>query len=336
MNQFVNRILLGTAVSLLCCLAAAAQYSVPTHRPALEPAASPEATAMTLGDNFEKAITVDKNVNLSLCVTQGSLKINGWNRGEVRVIVRDGAKFTFNVQAPNPTTKLPALLMVKGAEMKARYPYGGECIWGSEIEIDAPVGAVINVKGKEIHTVVDTVRKASVYIIGGDIIFRNVTEGVTASTGQGDITVEDSTGPMSLETTTGNVVVFDVGPSEIGDIFKAKTNSGSLSLQQLEYRQVEVNSTSGSIIFTGDVKNGANYSMTTLSGSIRMQVPAATNCQLAAVFAAGRFNSDIPFKLVTENIREGSVKKINAKFGKGGEGIVKLTTGNGSIGISKL
>lgn len=286
------------------------------------------------GESMERSIAVDKNVNINLCVTEGNLKVNGWNRSEIRVVVREGSNFIFKTQAMGPASHLPALVKLLGNETKGKY--GGECLWGDEIEIDAPVNAALVVKGKEIHTSVDTVRKASVTIIGGDIVLNNVAEGITASTGQGDITVEASTGAMTLETTTGNLVVFDCGPRDIGDVFSAKTNSGNLSLQQLAYRQVEVNSISGSVLFSGEVVDGASYSLGTTNGSIRMQVPQTTSFQMSAIYASGNFNTEIPYKLLTENLSPGSVKNINAKFGKGGESLVKLTTSNGSIAIKKL
>jgi hypothetical protein len=325
-------------VSLVAALAVpvSSQRAPTPHAPIPVPGPHPPAEAPLVwsrGDSSERAIAVDKNVNMNLCVTQGNLKVNGWDRAEIRVVVREGTRFNFKVQYKNPTSGLPALVSINGYDKKN---YASECVWGEEIEIDAPINATINVKGKEIHTSIDTVRKATVNIIGGDIVLNNVPEGITASTGQGDITVEASTGPMALETTTGNVVVFDSGPREIGDMFRAKTNSGNLSLQQIVYRQVEVNSISGSVLFSGDVVEGASYSMTTTNGEIRLQLPPASSFQLSAIFIAGNFKTEIPFKLLTENLSPGSVKNINAKFGKGGESVVKLTTSNGSIGIKKL
>jgi hypothetical protein len=284
-------------------------------------------------DVTERAIAVDKNVNFTLCVTSGNVKINGWSRGEIRAVVREGARFGFKVQHKN-TAGVADLLSLYSVDAKGRG--GSDCLWGDEIEIDAPMNATVTVKGKEIHTDVDSIRRASVYIIGGDITLSNIVEGITASTGQGDITVESSTGPMSLESTTGNVVVFDSGPREIGDNFRAKTNSGNLSLQKLGYRQVEVNSISGSVLFNGEVIDGASYMLGTSNGSIRMQIPQMTNCQLSAIFTAGNFDTEIPYKLLTENLSPGSVKNINAKFGKGGDSVIRLTTGNGNISIRKL
>jgi hypothetical protein len=281
-------------------------------------------------ETSEKVIAVDKNVNISMCVTQGKLKINGWNRAEARVFVSEGAKFTFKVLEKNKEGK-PVWIGIAGIEGVAGK---NDCIWGDEIEIDVPVGAVINMKGQETQTTIDTVRKANVKTIGGDITVRNAANGVMASTYEGDVTVEQSHGSMSLESTTGNIVVFDVGPSDIGDILKAKTNSGMISLQSLEHREVEVGSITGSIAFNGEILSGGTYSLTTSNGSIRLTLPQSTSCDVSALYGFGAFNTELPMKIITENISPGPVKMVNGSIGKGGAKL-KLTTNNGSIAIKK-
>jgi len=293
------------------------------------------AKLMVGGDTSERSIKVDSNVNLSLCVTQGTIKVNGWNRNEVRVFVQDGSKFGFKVQLKSPKTGDPALLMVTGVETKNKYAALTECIWGNEIEIDVPVNAAISIKGQETTTSIDSVRKAIVRTIGGDISLRNISSGISASAGQGDITVEESEGAILLDSTTGNILVFDAGPSEIGDIFKAKTNSGSISLQQLGYREMEVGSISGSVAFNGEILSGGSYSLSTSKGSIRLAIPANTDCKFSVTYGFGTFNSELPYKTLTELISQGPIKNVVATFGKGGDALLRMSTNNGSISIKK-
>ncbi|MBK8304848.1 MAG: DUF4097 family beta strand repeat protein [Chloracidobacterium sp.] len=139
---------------------------------------------------------------------------------------------------------------------------------------------------------------------------------------------------MMLESTNGNVIVFGSGPSEIGDQFKAKTNSGNVNLQRLDYRQVDVTSISGSVSYNGEILSGGSISLSTSNGSIRMSVPVDTSCQVVASYGFGTFNYDLPLKIETENIMEGPVKRVVGKLGTGGAS-VRLTTNSGSIVIKK-
>jgi hypothetical protein len=172
-------------------------------------------------------------LNLSLCVTQGTVKINGWNRSELRVFVQDGSKFGFKVLQTSPKTQAPVWISVTGIEGKNEIAGATECIAGGEIEIDLPVNASLTFKGQETSTTIDTVRKVTANTAGGDISLRNISEGITASTYEGSVTVEQASGSMNLETSSGNIVVFDAEPSEAGDGFRAKTSGGAISLQNL-------------------------------------------------------------------------------------------------------
>jgi DUF4097 and DUF4098 domain-containing protein YvlB len=278
---------------------------------------------------------VNAGLNLSLCITQGRVTINGWNRKELRVFVQDGSKFGFKVLQTDPRTQEPVWMSITSLEARNKGGSPTECIVGGEIEIDIPVNATVMLKGQATTTIVDTVRKVTANTAGGNISFRNVAEGITARTYEGVVTVEGSKGAMDLETTTGNIVVVDAGPSEIGDIFKARTSSGSISIQGIEHRQVDANSISGSVLFNGEILSGGTYSFSTQNGSIKMSLPQNSACTISATYGYGTFNSELPFKQQTENITEGDVKNIVGILGTGGNASLRLTTANGSIGIKK-
>ncbi len=287
------------------------------------------------GPNSERFIKVDPSINLSFCVNQGKVKVNGWNRDEIRVFVSDGSSVSFKVLQKSQKTGDPVWLMIVAAEAKPKQAAPNECLSGGDIEIDAPLNSTINIKGQEVTTQIDSVKKVNIRTIGGDISASKIANGVTASAGQGDITVEDSQGAMLLESTTGNIVVFEAGPSEIGDIFKARTHGGTVSMERLDYRQLEVNSISGSVIYVGEVLNGGTYGFGTTNGSIRLTLPKNSSSGLSASYGFGSFNSDFPIKITTETISEGPVKSIVGTLGTGGDSILKLTTNNGSISIRK-
>ncbi len=344
MNKIIVNITLAAftfALFAVCPSGALAQPDCPLPTAAPDvPVHGPSAVSPVIpvfgGDTTERSLKVDKKVNLSLCVTQGTVKINGWSRGELRVLVRDGSKFGFRVSQKSTTTGDPVWVMVTGIQAKNKYSVPTECISGGLIEIDLPSDAAVNIRGQETTTTIDHVRKVGAKSIGGDITIRNVAEGIVASTYEGDVTVEESKGAMTLESTTGNILVFDVGPSDIGDMFKAKTNSGAISLQGLEHRQIDVNSISGSVVYSGEILSGGTYSLSTSNGSIRVAIPKTSSCRLSATYGYGTFSSEVPFEIQTENISEGEVKNVVGTVGGGGNAMLRLTTNNGSIGIKKL
>ena len=285
---------------------------------------------------FESAIATDPSVSVSLCVTRGKLNVNSWDRNELRVYVNGGNNFEFTVKEKNPKSGKPAWVAINAAiPPAAQALMPGYCLSAESIDIDAPRGTTLNVKGRTVTLVVDTVRRVNMSTVGGGTQLRNISGGITASVNEGNVSVEDSSGAISLETTTGNILVYESAPSEVGDTFRAKTNSGNIALQRIDHRQVEVNTISGSVGYNGAILSGGAYTFATQNGALRLTLPGDTKCQIAATYG-GNFVVDLPLNAMTENISEGPVKTIVGTLGSGSsDATVKLTTPSGSIVIRK-
>ena len=97
----------------------------------------PVAPAVAGGDS-ERSIKVDQGLNLKLCVTQGSVKINGWNRNELRVFVQDGRNSDLKCCRPIHALRTRSGYPSFRIEGKSKFPSQTDCISGGEIEIDVP------------------------------------------------------------------------------------------------------------------------------------------------------------------------------------------------------
>lgn len=282
----------------------------------------------------EKSIAVDANVNISLCVETGNLKVNGWQRDEVRAFVSKGSQLGFKSLQQSKQSGKPVWIMVLGFDPTMNNSADAdECLSGEEIEIDVPRNATINVKGRESETSVDSVGKVSVENVSGDIFLNNISRGIEAKTYEGDVTVENSSGAMTLFSTTGNIVAFDADSSEIGDIFKAKTNNGAIVLKNVEQRQIEVGSNSGSINFAGALAAGGQYNFGTSNGSITLIIPQNSSSKITASYGYGIFNSEIPLENLVKSAPS-KAQNLTGQIGKG-EATLSLTTYSGALRIKK-
>lgn len=287
----------------------------------------------TKGDSDEKSIKVNAKSIVSFCVSRGKIKVNGWNRNEVRAFVDGSKQIGIKVIEKSRDKKEPVWVKVIGYDPeKTETPRRSECISGKVIELDVPFGATIDAKGGVGGTTIDSVAKVKLKKVGGDVIFNNIKYGIYAINYEGNIIVNKSGGSMNLETTTGNIVAVRAFPKEWGDTFKAKTNSGAVVLQDVEYRQGEIFSTSGSIKFMGKILANSQFEFTTIDGSITLQIPKDSNADLNATYG-GNFISKIPFK----NIKKGgdsNVRTISATMGKSGAKLL-LETFQGTILIDE-
>lgn len=326
-------------VFLSCANVAVSQTLPPTSpelpRPPFPP--NPPGAVRTGGGSgapAEKSIAVDNKVNVKICVAEGRLKIYGWERSETRAFVKGGGALGFKILQKNKQNEAPVWIQVLGFDAaKNKEPNPDECLSGDEIEIDVPRGATVNVTSRRSETIVDSVARVTVENLGGNILLRNIAQGISAKTFEGDVTVEKSAGAITLFTTTGNIIVFDVAPSEIGDVFRAKTTSGAIVLQQTEHRQVEANSHSGSIKFASALLSGGQYNFTAFNGSMNLSIPPNSSAKINASYTFGTFNSDIalqnPVKSPASN-----AQSLSAQIGTG-EAVLNLSTYSGAIQIKK-
>ena len=273
-------------------------------------------------------------MNIKLCVASGDLKINGWARNEIRAFVagNDSGALGFKVLQKGADGNA-VWVAVAGAESQKNVE---GCLAGDSIELDVPRGAPVHVKSRESETGIDSVGRATVENVGGNIRLSNVARGVEATTYEGDITVEKSGGAMQLQTTTGSIVAFALAPAEIGDAFKAKTASGAIVLRGVEHRQIEVNSNSGAIRFTGEFLAGGQYAFSAFNGSINLQIPQNSSCKINASYGFGAFNSDFALANVVKSFAAQKAQNLSAQIGaSAAAATVNVSTYSGTIQIKK-
>ena len=331
-------------LTLLLCIAgfSATAASGQDKRPPKEPAPTREKPSMPgpkppgfFNDErvtTERAIMVDPGVAIKFCVSEGDLKINGWHHEEVRVFVRNGPRFALKPLEKSVETGKVNWLGVAYARRPGARP-GSECLAGESIEIDAPIGAYFDVSGTTARMSIDSVKKVRIRIAEGVIMLRNIAGGISANTNEGDVMVDNSAGAIQLETSTGNIVAIDVKPGQIGELLRAKTSSGAITMQRVEHRQIGASSISGSLLFDGRFLTGGIYNFRTSNGSIKLAIPAASSCTFKAIYGAGEFESEMPLEILSEDHRP-QLKTVVARMGAG-DANVTLSTRTGTIGIRK-
>lgn len=324
---------------LACGLASAALAQKPVEPPRREPLPKPERAAMPepppppeRGDNSERALAVDPNVNIQLpCISDARVTVNGWQRDEVRVFIRNGSSVGFKVHEKNPKNGKPIWIVVR--KLAGGPSPMSECISGERIDIEVPTGAVIKMSGRETETRIDSVKKVEIKNLGGNVALRNISGGIYAETYEGDVTVENSGGQIALKTSTGNIIAAEVSPGQVGDVFKAGTSNGSITLQKVDHRQIEANSVSGEVVFNGKFLPGGIYNFKTSEGNMRLIIPTASSCRVVAWYGFGTMSSEIPMKTITRDVSEGG-KSMRAVIGDG-DATLNLTTNRGRILIIK-
>lgn len=328
MSRFLRSLTFAAALITLPVFAFAQKTPPPVPPVTKVPKAPP---APYIGPQ-EKALVVNSDVNLTLCVLRGKLSVNSWSRNEVRVYTAEGSQFEFRVLQKD-ATGTPVWISVNAISQRRSNPSlpPSDCLDEDEVEIDAPVGTTLSVKGREVALSVNSVNNVAVSTFGGDTQLRNIADGVTATVNRGNISIEDSSGPLSVESTTGNILVFGVKPKKPGDIFRTKTLSGNIAIVDTNHRQIDAGTISGAISYTGPILNGGTYRFSSQNGNLRLNLPKDSSATIAATYGFGSFSSGFHLEVATENITGDAIKSIVGKIGQPSDAVIKLTTTSGSI-----
>lgn len=328
MLTFFRSLTILTALIALPVIAAAQKRPIPVPPVAKVPR-TPEP--QYLGPQ-EKVIVVSPDVTLNLCILRGKLTVNSWQRNEVRVFTAEGSKFDFKVLQKD-ASGTPVWVSVNASprppDSTAVPP--SDCLNDDDIEIEVPVGATLSIKGREVVLSVDSVKNVTVSTFGGGTQLKNITDGILAFVNRGNISIEDSSGPISVESTTGDILVFGVKPSKPGDTFRAKALSGNISIIDSRHRQIDAGTISGAISFTGSILNGGAYRFTSQSGNLRLNLPKDSSARIAATYGFGSFSSGFQLKTQTENVTGEAIKTLVGTIGEASEAEIKLTTISGDI-----
>src|SRR3954469_4121072 len=160
------------------------------------PMAIPSTKKKVINENAypaEKSIMVDPEVSISLCFS-GDIKINGWERDEVRAYVDNGSEIGFQVKRKR--NGKPVILTVLGFDpVKIHQPGLDECLSGANIQLDVPIKAAVSIDSSEdASATVESVAQIKVKIVRGDISLNEISRKTEATTYDGDLTVENSKG----------------------------------------------------------------------------------------------------------------------------------------------
>ncbi|HXF42163.1 MAG TPA: DUF4097 family beta strand repeat-containing protein [Pyrinomonadaceae bacterium] len=285
-------------------------------------------------DFSQRAIETSPHVNIKFCVSSGNLRVNGWDRPEVRIIVKNGREPAFK-PLENDSNQKPIWLYVKGILPEQSSPgyTQQQCLAGENLQLDVPYNATLDISGRASNVEIDSVKKVKITIVEGVLALRNIQYGVIAETFQGDIISENIKGQVSLQTGTGNIVVNSSYYMDVADQFRAKTNSGNISLDNINHRQIDVNSITGSIAFNGKLGTGGIYGFRTTNGQIMLELDPAASFLINASLGFGTIDSQFPLKVITENVMPGG-RSIVARY-ENGDANLNIITSSGNIFLKK-
>jgi hypothetical protein len=255
----------------------------------------------------QQTVAAEPNVIVSLCIASGSINVRGWDRNEVQARSADAETIELRRASANtsgPASRIEVLIADPAEGPHAR---AGSCTAFSDVELNVPRGAIVQLQTRDGDINVADVAEARVEAQSGDIDLQHVTRLAEARALSGDITLKDSSGRVQLGSVSGSVEATNVRSLTPGDDFEAGTVSGDVILKEVGHAQVHAKSVSGSLNMTGALVRGGRYDFKTMSGDVLFNMPADSSFKLnAKVSQGGEIVSDFTITPTEEKPQPGT------------------------------
>ena len=248
----------------------------------------------------------------------GSIKVVGWDRGEVVVTGDLGAGASgLDVTGSGSRIRL-------GVETE-RNPHGVV----SSLEVKVPARSRLQIESfAGTITVSDVSGTVSAETVNGSITVSGQAREIQAESVNGSVEVSGASTHTHAESVNGSVTVRGAS----GDL-DASTVNGHLEVSGGSFHRAHLETVSGSLSFEGALASGASLEAETVSGSVTLALPAS----VAADFSISTFSGSVENAFGPPATRVGThTPEKELEFSTGGGGAsVSVHTLSGAITLRK-
>ena len=247
---------------------------------------------------IERSLATDPQVVVSICVSSGNIKVNGWSNNEVRVSSVEAGEI--ELKRKDVGTGAVQKMDVRVRDKQNETTSGDPCDAYSDIEVNVPRGATVQLQTRDSDIDVENVAVVYANTQNGNIDVERATRLVEAATIGGGISLRDSTGRISAHSAGGTIEAVNVRPLDRTDVFEARSLGGEISLDHVAHTQVSANTLNGSLRVEGPLAAHGRYNFRTMSGDLTLSLPAESSFQVSARYSQGaEVITDFPITLTS-------------------------------------
>jgi hypothetical protein len=252
--------------------------------------------ALASVQQMDTTVAVSRGQRLDVNAFGGEVTVRAWNRNAIRVEATTSGRDRVEVSSSATAVSV---------RTQGRHGPPSEIT----LRISAPPWVGLSLSGVNTSMKVEGVRapitaetvEGEVDVTGGDGL-------VSLRSVQGSVTLRGARGRINLNSVNEDVHVS----SSTGDVM-AQTVNGEIDLQLTDASSVDANTVNGDIRYSGPIRNGGRYSLSTHNGDISLTVAEGTNASVAVSTFSGEFESEFPVPL--RGTRQG--KGFNFTLGSG-------------------
>jgi hypothetical protein len=288
------------------------------------------------GEQMERTLPASQNVAVSLCLTSGTVRVNGWDRPEVKVMATSLRQLELQGGGLNPSQRIEVFAS-NSTSAQPGEPTVSECRGVTNMEINVPRGATVEIRLRAGDIEVAEVAEARIRNLSGDISLSRVTRAVEATTISGDLSLRDSAGRIKMATVNGDIDASNISALGPGDDFSVNSTGGDITLENVAQARLNANTTSGTITMTGQLAQRGSYTLNTFSGDVVLNIPQTSAFRINARAPQGGITTDFAVKSAGEadsqNLPQGG--RLTGTYGTGDWASLNIHSFSGTVRLQK-
>jgi hypothetical protein len=268
------------------------------------------ATAAFADSNFDRTLTVSGSPNVSVATGSGYIHLNPGSSNQVHIVAHVHSSHGWMSGGNDADSRIQQIvanppIVQNGNDITIGERHNNDLYRNISIDYDITLPKASGI---------------SATTGSGDVQIQDVGASVKAQSGSGSVRVHGVEGPATLGTGSGDIELQQTGPGDV----KAETGSGGIRLQGLS-GALKASTGSGDIEAQGQPT--ADWKLSTGSGSVRLIVGNA-HFNLDADTGSGGINVSQPITM------QGSLNRHHVSgVVNGGGPTIRVGTGSGDIQI---
>jgi len=238
------------------------------------------ALSLAAAKQVDTTFNVDRSQRLDVNSYAGEITVRVWNRNAVRV------------EASTPDQdRVEISSSVTSVSVRTHGRRGPP--EEVELRISVPPWMRLSVSGVNTNVKVEGIRAPiSVETVEGEVDVSGGESLISLRSVQGSVKLRGARGRISV-----NSVNEDVEVSNSSGDLVAQTVNGEISLQVVDAPSVDANTVNGDISYSGPIRSGGRYALSTHNGDISLTIAEGTSASVAISTFSGEFESEFPVPL---------------------------------------
>jgi hypothetical protein len=294
-----------------------------------------EAGNSATAKRAEAVLATDPNVTLRFCAASGHIVVRGWERNEVRASSMNAAQIELLSDRQSTGNPLSSRVQVIARESADALPaQSNNCRAFSNIELDVPRMATVWLKTRSGNITVAGVANVQIETVSGTVDLRQVSKTTRVESISGEVLLNDVAGDVSVGSSSGNIKIVSASSMAEGNRLTARSVSGDVSLEQINYGRVEAETVGGRISLWGPLAPSGHYDLRSTLGDVTLTLPSDASFQVhASVSQDGKILNDFQV-----NVREGrlpvSLHDLRGIYGSG-DAVLEVSSFSGQVRLRR-